>query len=144
MRPILLGVVAIALTGVAAAGEDKVPKPTDEEIKKLLVGTWASDETEGEIRLKGTTTFNKDGTGTAAGTAENGRERVTIALSTTWAVKDGKIVCTITKSNIPDVVKVGHTSSDEILSVTATEFQFKSENGQVRVQKRVKGERQER
>lgn len=124
-------------SGLASAREDK-KKQTDEEITKLLVGTWIIDETEGGAKIKGTMIYKKDGTGDADVTIEAGNMTIKLTVSATWKVKDGVITEKVTKSNNPDIIKEGLESKDTIISVDSKEYKFKDEKDKERSYKRKK------
>ncbi len=74
---------------------DQPKKLTDEEISRLLVGTWQAEASNG----KGTITRHKDGTYEGKVTITNGEQTRTITFSGVWKVSEGVIVSKTTKSS---------------------------------------------
>jgi len=132
----LMAITTVIVSDFASAREDK-KKQTDEEISKLLVGTWIIDETEGTAKIKGKMIYKKDGTEEADVTIEVGGMTIKLTVSATWKVKDGVLIEKITKSSNQDIVKEGTESKDTIISVDKKEYKFKDEKDKERSYKRM-------
>jgi hypothetical protein len=132
--------VAMAFTGWVSARAEPPKKPTDSEITKLIVGKWAVDEGgDNEPKIKGTMHYKKDGTVEANATIEIGKNPpLKVTVSGTWKAMDGVIVATVTKTNVPDLIKEGFVSKDTVISIDDKEFKYKSEQGKERTEKRIK------
>jgi hypothetical protein len=132
---------ACTFTSLVSAGEEP-KKLTDEEITKRIVGKWAVDEGDGkaEPKIKGTMTYKKDGKVDAEATIEVGKNSVKVSLSGTWKVSDGVITSTVTKTNVPDLIKEGFVSKDKVISINDKEYKYKDEKDNEKTQKRVKDE----
>lgn len=109
-------VTVFALTAMAAP-------PTDTEATRLLVGSWVS----GEPRAPGGTTFKADGTFTSDGTFATRNGPITIKVEGKWHVKDGILIEELTRSSHPNIVPVGLTTRDTLLSVTEKEYRYRTE-----------------
>jgi hypothetical protein len=125
--------IAIAATwslAVPAAGADD-KKPTDEEITQKLVGKWEVEDTveNTKIKIKGTTTYKKDGTLEAAANFDLGDQKIDIKVSGTWKVKDGIVTETVTKSSRPEIVKEGTSTRDTVISIDDKAYKFKAGPG---------------
>jgi hypothetical protein len=138
----LFGVLALlafstaVVSSSASAREDK-KKQTDEEITKLLVGTWIVDETEGTAKIKGKIVYKKDGTEEADVTIEAGGKTIKLTVSATWKVKDGLLIEKVTKRNNQDIIKEDTESKDTVISIDKKEYKFKDEQGKERSYKRM-------
>ena len=133
-------VAAFALAGRTKAVEDPPKKQTDEEITKLLVGKWIVDEGDGqkEPKIKGVVQYKKDGTVEAEATVEINNNTIKVAISGTWKVADGVVTETVTKSNVPDLIKEGLVSKDKVISVDDKEYKYKDDSGKEKSHKRKK------
>lgn len=143
MRASLFGTLlalGICLLAGAGGGRDDNPKKlTDEQISKLLVGKWLVDLDEGKgVKIKGSTTYKKDGTVDAEATIELGDKSIKMVLAGTWKVKDGVIISTVTKTNNPEIVKEGLTTKDKVVSIDDKSLKYTSEDGKERTDKRAK------
>jgi hypothetical protein len=61
-----------------------------------------------------------------------------VAISGTWKVADGVVTETVTKSNVPDLIKEGLVSKDKVISVDDKEYKYKDEMGKEKSHKRKK------
>jgi hypothetical protein len=143
MRCVIVGVLLLfgsgALAGWAAGREDPPKKLTDAEISKLLVGKWAVEEgAEKGPKIKGANHYKKDGTIEAEATIEAGGETLKVTLSGTWKVMDGLIIATVTKTSAPELIKEGHVSKDQVISIDDKMLRYKTERGKESTRKRVK------
>lgn len=144
MRIRLSGVVvffvAMTVTGWVSAREDPPKKQTDEEITKLLIGKWVIDEGDGkkEPKVKGVVHYKKDGTVEAEGTVEFGDNSLKISITGTWKVSEGVVTETVTKTNVPDVIKEGLVSKDKVISIDDKTYKYKDDAGKEKTHKRMK------
>src|SRR4051812_10555728 len=119
MRYRLCSVVAVVLViapAALAAGQPPQGKPSDADIRRLIVGKWAQEiQTDQGITVKGTTTYRRDGTFTGDAEFSVAGQTIRIALEGTWKVADGVIAETVEKSNSPAVAK-GQVSKDQVVS----------------------------
>jgi hypothetical protein len=124
----------------AANGRDDTPKKlTDEQISKLLVGKWLVDLEEGNgVKIKGSTTYKKDGAVDAEATIQLGDKTIKMNVSGTWKVKDGTIISTVTKTSNPDIIKEGLITKDKVVSIDDKSLKYTSEDGKEREEKRAK------
>lgn len=134
---ILFGFGSVA--GWSARGDDPPKKLTDAEISKLLIGKWVvEDGTEKGPRIKGTNHYKEDGVLDTEATIEANGKTIKVTLSGNWKVKDGIIVATVTKTSTPELIKEGHVSKDQVISIDDKMLKYKSEKGKESVRKRVK------
>jgi len=137
-------VVPVLLLGwavVSATGQD-AKKPSDADLTRLLVGKWTADEKMDTLRMKGSASYNKDGTfkGEVRLDIEiDGiSESVEVKVAGTWKVAAGAIEITITESNEPQFSPVGTTSKEDIVALNATTLRTKTEKFQAITWKRAK------
>jgi hypothetical protein len=129
--------VLLALTTTVTASNPPQAKPSDAEIKKLIVGKWAQEIEGGNgVKVKGTTTYKRDGTFVGEATIAVAGQSIHIALEGTWKVQDGVIAETVEKSNSPAVSK-GQVSKDQVLSISQRSMERKDDQGKRTVQTRV-------
>jgi hypothetical protein len=129
--------VLLALTTAVVAADPQQGKPSDAEIKRLIVGKWAQEiDGDNGIKVKGTTTYRRDGTFTGEAAFSVAGQTIRIALEGTWKVQDGVISETVEKSNSPAVSK-GQVQKDHVLSISQRTLERKDEQGKRTVQTRV-------
>jgi hypothetical protein len=126
--------IPIALIGWSHDHAGAQQKQTDAEISKLLIGKWAAEEP----KIKGVNHYKKDGTLDVTGTLTLGDQSLKIVISATWKVSDGMIIATVTKTNVPELIKEGHVSKDQVISIDEKLLKFKTERGDEKVRKRVR------
>jgi len=132
----LLVVIGWNVLTVRAADDAK--KPTDEEITKLLPGKWLiSEEIAMGVKIKGSTTYDKDGSFVAEGEITANGNTMKINVSGTWKVKDGYVIETAAKSDIPNV-KAGDVTKDQVLQIDEKTMKIKDEMGRAHVATRDK------
>jgi hypothetical protein len=129
---------SVTVAGSVSGRDDPQKKPSDSEIKKLLIGKWGVDENENGVKIKGVENYKDDGTIEAEATIDDGKNPpLKIVLSGTWKLMDGVIVSTVTKTNVPKVIPEGFVSKDTVLKISDKELTVKSEMGKEKTQKRV-------
>jgi hypothetical protein len=127
----------VVVTYLGSARADDPPKPSDAEIRKLLVGKWSQEETlPNGAKGKATTTYKGDGTFSGEGTIEFQGQTLRITASGTWKVEGGDLSETIDKSE-PAVAPKGAVSKDAVLSISKTVLRRRTKEGKVIEQKRV-------
>ncbi|GAA5497345.1 hypothetical protein Rhal01_03538 [Rubritalea halochordaticola] len=82
-----------------------------------IVGKWTYRAYHQGIGIDGVDTYYKGGKGNYSGTitTDNGN-RVFIVGSFTWSIDGDQLHSTITSSNVPQLIPVGFTSVDNIIS----------------------------
>lgn len=138
MRTVTIATALVIVCSLVSRVDGREGKPSDEEINKLLVGKWSVEETNGNVKIKGTSTYKKDGTLEGEATIDLGDQKIVLKVSGTWKVKDGVVTETVTKSNRPDIIKEGMTTKDTVVSINDKEYKIKSESGKETTAKRVK------
>jgi hypothetical protein len=130
-------ILALAPAALAAGDPPLQGKPSDADIRRLIVGKWAQEiKSDNGVTVKGTTTYKSDGTFTADATFSVGGQDIRITLEGTWKVADGVIAETIQKSSFPGVPS-GQTSKDHVLSISQKSLERKDEQGKRTTQTRV-------
>ena len=122
----------------------------DAERAKALVGTWKGSDTYRCINKSYRTTLNPDNTymyyttitanrDCIAGTLRlNKGESISVKLTGTWWVKGGYIHFFVKSSTNTKAYPIGHSSSQKILSVGSNTSRFKSDDGSISTDYRIK------
>lgn len=135
-----LALTLFAITVVSAAGAEKVAEkpPSDDEIRKKLVGIWVVDNKISETRsITGTSTFAADGRSSAAVSFNIDGKKETIQTEGKWEVKEGVLVETITKSS-SKIPPIGLVTRDRIIRVNDAELVYITEKDKTVTRKRGK------
>jgi hypothetical protein len=137
-------VVPVLLLGwavMSATGQD-AKKPSDADLARLLVGKWTADEKMDALRMKGSASYNKDGTFKGEIQLEievDGiNESARFMVAGTWKVVDGVIETTVTESSEPQLSPVGATSKETVVAIDDTTLRTKTEKFKAITWKRVK------
>ncbi len=88
-RLLLAAACVFGLASLAPADEPAPKKLSDEEITKLMVGTWEDSARFGNVTIRTVEKYKKDGTVEREDTI-NGNEKKYSKL--TWSVKDGVLI----------------------------------------------------
>lgn len=124
----------LVLTIFLGGCESKEAKMT-----RQLVGTWHMTDTVGEASVDGTTTLLADGRMKAMGTIKYQGQAMEFKINGKWKVEKDSLQWTAEDSSLPQLVPVGFTSTDKIVSVTAKEFTYTdSRTGRTILETRVK------
>lgn len=143
MRRALVGLLILLgsneFPGRAAGDGDSLRKPTDAEIRRLLVGKWAYEKgVEGGPKLQATNHYKKDGIFESEGTFTADGKTLNIILSGTWEVKDGIIISTLKKTSHPTMIKEGYVSKDQVISIDDKTLRYTTERGTESIERRIK------
>lgn len=130
--------IAFGWSVVVAHGFDKPEaKPTDEEIRRLLVGRWHGDDKfPNGMRAFGTMHYKDDGTVESEVIVGEGERSVRFTMSGTWKIANGAIVMAITKSNTPGPM-AGKTITSTVLSIDEKTLRIRSEQGRENIRTRI-------
>lgn len=118
-----LATAFIATPLVAAA------PPSDSESAKILLGSWDVGIDQYKAIKAGGYTFQANGTFTSFTVFEGDGKELRVDVEGKWAIKDGMLIETITKSSHPDLDRPGLTTRDKLLLITQKEYRFRQENG---------------
>jgi hypothetical protein len=106
----------------------------DEELARMLVGTWEQTRESGKVTVSAVETFFPDGTTTLAGTITIDGKKSAISSTGTWRVERKKIhEKVIHSSMLPE----GKTWSDEIVKLTDTELVTRASDGEIETRRRI-------
>ena len=111
--------------------------PSDAEASRLLLGEWKGQKRPGLV--DSTMTFKADGTFDSSATIATPGGEITIKVEGKWRVEKGILIEELTKSSRPDLVPVGLSTGDMLLSVTDKEYRYRSEKGTEGVDVRPEG-----
>jgi uncharacterized caspase-like protein len=106
-----------------------VEKPLgDEQMRKLLIGTWQfhSVTPEGAV-LNGRTSYFPNGTAKSVGTVQFQGQQAPIVLSGTWELKKGFVYSKVKSSNVPQMIPVGFSSASKIISIDEDQLTYVSD-----------------
>lgn len=115
----------------------------DTKNEKLLVGTWLSTQTiEKGFVVEDKTIYLPNGLANWFSEIKNGDTNLPPLVGFgTWHVKKDFLHYTMKKSNIPDLVPDGFTTSDQIISLTSNQFvRIRSQDGQKIIEHRISKE----
>ncbi len=124
-----------------APAETKPPSPAetptkmpDAQITELLVGKWAIDFQ----LMKGSHHYTKDGSFYVDASIKDLDKWLQLSMAGTWKVSDGVLIETITKTNMPELLKVGHVSRARVVFIDQSTLRFRGDDGKEIVRQRVK------
>jgi hypothetical protein len=107
--------------------------PPDSVAAKLLIGSWRvpMEQYNGALKAAGDT-FRGDGTFTSFTVFPRSGQDLRIDMEGKWSIHGGILIEQVTKSSQPDIFRLGDTTRDKLLSVTAKECRFRTEQGKER------------
>jgi hypothetical protein len=111
---------------------------TDDSFKEKIIGKWEIKIDKENFKLKGHYIYKEDGTLKSEATLMSSNTKLEFNLSGTWKVKEGNFTTTILKSNYPEVVPVGLSTTDKIIFINQKEFKYKTQTGSISVQTKLK------
>jgi hypothetical protein len=89
----------------------------DASLTHSIVGKWHYQSTQ----FTATTTYSADSTFSGRVVPAGS---VAFDVSGTWRIQDGRMVSVVTNSSLPQAIAVGCTSTDRLISVSATQRVF--------------------
>jgi hypothetical protein len=110
---------------------------SDADYKEKILGQWKQEFVQGPASMKGLETYNRDGTLIADGMLSLQGQKTPIKLSGVWEIKNGTLIATLKKSNVPQMMPVGTVSKDKIVEINETVFRYKTEDGELERKTRV-------
>ena len=130
-HPIFLVTLFSAIVSVQAQ------VPSDADYKEKILGQWKQEFVQGPASMKGLETYNRDGTLIGDGMLSLQGQKIPIKLSGVWEIKNGILIATVNKSNVPQMLPVGTVSKDKIVEINQTVFRYKTEDGELEQKTRV-------
>ena len=118
-------------TVLMAAG----PPPPDAEIEKLIVGKWFQESFEGDLRIKGTITYQTNGTFLSEGSITTGGQELIVIATGKWSVNNATVTETLEASDLPGADS-GTQSTDAIIEITDKLFRYRTEKNVERTKSR--------
>jgi len=121
------------LATIFVASRLSAAPPPDSEAAKLLIGSWGVpvEQYNGMVKAGGDT-FRRDGTFTSFTIVPRPGQDLRIDTEGKWSIQGGILIEQVTKSSQPDIFRPGDTTRDRLLSVTAKECRFRTEQGKER------------
>ena len=110
---------------------------SDADYKEKILGQWKQEFVQGPASMKGLETYNRDGTLIADGMLSLQGQKIPIKLSGVWEIKNGTLIATVKKSNVPQMFPVGTVSKDKIVEINQTVYRYKTEDGELEQKTRV-------
>ena len=115
----------------------------DRELASKLVGTWvvppqqyqqspAKNRGVRSVMKSATRTFRVDGTFKLSAALSIGGRDVLLHDQGKWKVENGVLILEITNCDQPQIVPVGAVTRDTLISVTDTEYRYRTEDGKER------------
>jgi hypothetical protein len=118
-----LPLLAALLLGAAS------PAPQAERIRQLLPGEWRADTVQGELTVKATSAYGRDGfvvyTGHITGPGVDFAYRV----RSRWTVAGDVLSTEIVESNQPQVLAPGSRKQDRVLAIDDRRFRYRDAEG---------------
>lgn len=110
---------------------------SDADYKEKILGQWKQEFVQGPASMKGLETYNRDGTLIGDGMLSLQGQKIPIKLSGVWEIKNGTLIATVKKSNVPQMFPVGTVSKDKIVEINQTVYRYKTEDGELEQKTRV-------
>jgi hypothetical protein len=115
----------------------------DRELAEKLVGAWvvpaqqyhdapAKHPVVGSVTKFAMRTFRANGTFTFSAVLTLDGRDVPLHNEGKWRVQSGVLIEEVTKSNQPTMIHVGLVTRDQLISVTETEYRYRTEGGEER------------
>src|SRR5262245_24619589 len=113
----------------------------DKELASKLIGTWivppkqyhngpGSYRKVGSVMKSASRTFRPDGTFKLSAVLTIDGRDVPLRDEGKWQIENGVLIQEITKSDQPQIVPVGVVTKDILVSVTDTEYRFRTKDGE--------------
>ena len=110
---------------------------SDADYKEKILGQWKQELVQGPASMKGLETYNRDGTLIGDYMLSLQGQKIPIKLSGVWEIKNGTLIATVKKSNVPQMFPVGTVSKDKIVEINQTVYRYKTEDGELEQKTRV-------
>lgn len=111
---------------------------SDADYKEKILGQWKQEIVQGPATLKGLETFKRGGTVIADGMLTLRGQKTPIKVSGVWEIKNGVLIATVKKTNVPQMLPVDQVSKDKIVEINETVFRYKTEDGKLEWKTRVR------
>ena len=122
-RRALLPLLAALLVGAAA------PVPRAERITRLLPGLWRADSVQGELVVKATSAYGRDGFVVYAGHITGPGVDFAYRVRSRWTVAGNVLSTEIVESNQPQVLAPGTRKQDHVLAIDERTFRYRDAAG---------------
>jgi hypothetical protein len=130
-----IGLVVSVLASLPPTVSMAAGPPPDAEIEKLIVGKWFQKSFEGDLMIKGTTTYLKDGTFLGEGCITKGGQTLIAIVTGRWRVNNATLTETLEISDPPGGGG-GTQSTDAIIEINDKLFRYRTEKNIERVKSR--------
>jgi hypothetical protein len=110
----------------SASSHAEVQQPpasaADRELERKIAGAWRATMTDDDVTISGEFTYSPDGKAEMIGVVQVKTVTTPMSWSTTWSVRDNKLIEKITESSMPEALPVGEITEDRIVRVNDEEL----------------------
>lgn len=110
--------------------------PEDEALASLIIGKWRLETVHEGHQVTGTTQYNEDHTLFSSGSVSTHGNVETFEVEGQWHVEGRELVWSVVKSSNHELVPVGLTQREQILSITEDTKTYQDEEGTVWAEQR--------
>ena len=112
---------------------------SDKEISELLIGKWQISMIDNNVKIDAVDEFLPDGSMKQKGVLTVSNNKINIEMKSTWKVENGILTSTLLSITPKDMLPVGLTTSDTVISIDKEKFVYMdSETGERDTYHRVK------
>jgi hypothetical protein len=105
------------------------PVPDAERIRRLLPGRWQADTAQGELTVKATSDYGRDGFVVYAGHISGPGVDFSYRVRSRWTVAGDVLSTEIVESDQPQVLAPGSRKQDRVLAIDARRFRYRDAAG---------------
>jgi hypothetical protein len=105
------------------------PAPTAEQIRQRLPGLWRADTVQGELRVKATSDYGRDGFVVYAGHITGPGVDFAYRVRSRWTLAGNVLSTEIVESNQPQVLALGSRKQDRVLAIDDRRFRYRDAEG---------------
>jgi hypothetical protein len=117
------------------------PETTDASLSAAILGCWAGKEGPvNGIMIHGVTCYERGGKTEMAAALIGDGIRLPINIKGTWTITERKLIMIVTETSAPQILPKGHTSIDDIVSISPDRMVLIAEDGTELTHERVKVE----
>jgi hypothetical protein len=127
-------IVSCCLTIIVVFSSTLYPYASDQasrdvEYRTLIIGTWIYEDSTGGDYSYSEQQFTKGGESVGNGYLIKNGQKVVFKYRGNWKIVNGMITETIIESTFPKLI--GTSSVDQIISIDASKYTFKNEDGKI-------------
>ena len=107
---------------------------SDKELTQLLLGDWF--QTSAPVVVGAHSIYATNATFSSRAIFKLPNGQITVAVEGTWRIEKGILITKLTASSHPNMAPVGLESRDTLISMTKSEYRYRSEQGKEAVSTR--------